>query len=244
MPRRSTIEAIHLLISLMEKYKERQKDLHMAFLDLEKAYDSVPRELVWKSLLDKGTPRRYLRVIKDMYEEAKTRVRTTVGNIVFPESTERLNNRLESWRKTLKDSGLRRRPQSALVRRVEAMVVKGSRRMGRPKLRWEDRLKIDMKELRFSEDITSDRNAWRNRIRISRKLRWRPKVANKTGKDGKSNDVINDNENFLEKVAVVANEVGYKFDIKNRVSPALNIHMAHFPFRVPDGHTQYLAVPR
>nr|GEW45759.1 hypothetical protein [Tanacetum cinerariifolium] len=31
---------------------------------------------------------------------------------------------------------------------------------GRPKLRWEDRLKMDMKELRLSEDMTSDRNAW------------------------------------------------------------------------------------
>ncbi|GKA27511.1 retrovirus-related pol polyprotein LINE-1 [Tanacetum coccineum] len=40
-------------------------------------------------------------------------------------------------------------------------------REGRPKLRWEDRLKMDMKELRLSEDMTSDRNAWRDRIRIS-----------------------------------------------------------------------------
>nr|GEW55862.1 hypothetical protein [Tanacetum cinerariifolium] len=43
MPGRSTTEAIHLLRSLMEKYRERQRNLHMAFLDLEKAYDSVPR---------------------------------------------------------------------------------------------------------------------------------------------------------------------------------------------------------
>nr|GEU92806.1 polyprotein, putative [Tanacetum cinerariifolium] len=63
---------------------------------------------------------------------------------------------------------VKRRPQSAPVRRVEAMVVEGSRRRGRPKLRCEDRLKMDMKELRLSEDMTSDRNAWRDRIRISK----------------------------------------------------------------------------
>ncbi|GKA37116.1 hypothetical protein Tco_0723681 [Tanacetum coccineum] len=63
---------------------------------------------------------------------------------------------------------LKRRPQTAPVRRVEALLVDGSRRRGRPKLRWEDRLKQDMKELRLSEDMTSDRNAWRDRIRTSR----------------------------------------------------------------------------
>ncbi|GKA20489.1 ataxia telangiectasia mutated family protein [Tanacetum coccineum] len=67
----------------MEKYKERQRGLHMGFLDLEKAYDSVPRELVWRTLIDKGTRGRYLRVIRDMYEGTKTRVRTTVGNTKF-----------------------------------------------------------------------------------------------------------------------------------------------------------------
>ncbi|GJX90083.1 retrovirus-related pol polyprotein LINE-1 [Tanacetum coccineum] len=61
--------------------------------------------------------------------------------------------------------------QTAPVMRVEALLVDGSRRRGRPKLRWEDRFKQDMKELLSSEDISFDRNAWRDKIRISGFLR-------------------------------------------------------------------------
>jgi len=55
----------------------------MAFLDLEKAYDSVLRKLIWKTVSDKGTPVRYIKVIRDMYEGAKTCVRTPVGNTEY-----------------------------------------------------------------------------------------------------------------------------------------------------------------
>nr|GEW22621.1 hypothetical protein [Tanacetum cinerariifolium] len=50
--------------------------------------------------------------------------------------------------------------------RVESLTVDEMRRRGRPKLRWEDKLKTDLNEMLLSEDITFDRNAWRTRIRV------------------------------------------------------------------------------
>ncbi|KAD4889082.1 hypothetical protein E3N88_21155 [Mikania micrantha] len=80
MPGRSTTEAIHVLRRLMEKYREKKRDLHMVFIDLEKAYDSVPRQLIWDSLQSRGIPWRYIEMIRDTYASAKTSVRAPVGD--------------------------------------------------------------------------------------------------------------------------------------------------------------------
>ena len=79
MPRKSTTDAIFALRMLMEKYREGQKELHCVFVDLEKAYDRVPREELWHCMRESGITEKYVRVVQDMYEDSVTAVKCAVG---------------------------------------------------------------------------------------------------------------------------------------------------------------------
>ena len=79
MPWRSTTNAIFGLRMMMEKWREGQKELHCVFIDLEKAYDRVPREELWECMRQAGVPECYVMSIQDMYEGARTSVRSAAG---------------------------------------------------------------------------------------------------------------------------------------------------------------------
>ena len=66
----------HLMRRLMELYGDRKKHMYMVFIDLEKAYSRVLRKILWRCLGKKDVSTTYIRVVKDMYEGVRTRVRT------------------------------------------------------------------------------------------------------------------------------------------------------------------------
>ena len=47
MPGHCTTDAIFIIWQIQEKHQAKKKMLYFAFIDLEKAFDRVPRELIW-----------------------------------------------------------------------------------------------------------------------------------------------------------------------------------------------------
>ncbi|KAI8431530.1 hypothetical protein MSG28_016030 [Choristoneura fumiferana] len=76
---RSTIEAIQTIRILMEKHRVNKENLYLVFIDLEKAFDKVPRELVWQALRAQEIPEAYITLIQDMYDDVSTQIKSPAG---------------------------------------------------------------------------------------------------------------------------------------------------------------------
>ena len=54
--------------SYQEKFREKRKNLHMVFINLKNAYQTVPRQLIKQKLKEEGIPNRYMDIIQDKYK--------------------------------------------------------------------------------------------------------------------------------------------------------------------------------
>ena len=80
MSGKGTTDAMFALKMLMEKYREGPRELHCVFVDLEKAYDRVPREELWYCIRKLAIVEKYVWLVQDMYDENETVVRCAIGN--------------------------------------------------------------------------------------------------------------------------------------------------------------------
>ena len=75
MQGKGTSDAIFMLRRMQEAYREVDRMLYMCFIDMEKAFDRVPRKVVEWSLRIKGLPERLVSAVMSLYEKASTRIR-------------------------------------------------------------------------------------------------------------------------------------------------------------------------
>ena len=71
---RWTTDGMFALRQLVEKRLEMQERMAVGFVDLEKAYDTVPREMVTATVRWMGVPEAEARMVEAMYERTKGRV--------------------------------------------------------------------------------------------------------------------------------------------------------------------------
>ncbi|VDO78266.1 unnamed protein product [Heligmosomoides polygyrus] len=64
-------DAIFIARQVMEKYREKGKPCYLAFMDLEKAYDRLPRAVHWNALRGRGVSERVITLIRDMYAQKR-----------------------------------------------------------------------------------------------------------------------------------------------------------------------------
>ena len=72
VPGRGTTDAIFVVRQMQEKYLALNKRLYMAFVDLEKAFDRVPREVIWWALRKLGVEEWIVRLVQGMYANARS----------------------------------------------------------------------------------------------------------------------------------------------------------------------------
>ena len=75
IPGRGTTDAIFVVRQLQEKYLAANKRLYMTFADQEKAFDRVPRKVIWWVLRKLGVVEWIVRLVQGMYANARRHVR-------------------------------------------------------------------------------------------------------------------------------------------------------------------------
>ena len=223
---RGCTDQTFMVRQLCEKYAAKGKDVYVAFLDLEKAYDRVDREALWKVLRIYGIGGRLLQAVESMYAGSKACVR--VGSEVSEWFPVRVGVRqgcvMSPWLFNLYIDGV--------VREVNARVLgRGLKLLDRNENDWE------MNQLLFADDtvVVADSEkklcqlvAEFGRVCKRRKLRvnvGKSKVMRCTrNEDGARLNVSLDGEaleevdNFKYLGSVIAANGGVEADVSHRVS--------------------------
>ncbi|KAI3357643.1 hypothetical protein L3Q82_016052 [Scortum barcoo] len=74
-PGRGTVDQLYTLRRVLEGLWEFAQPVHMCFVDLEKAFDRVPRGILWGVLREYGVRGPLLRAVRSLYDQSRSLVR-------------------------------------------------------------------------------------------------------------------------------------------------------------------------
>ena len=80
MKGKGTTDAIFMARQMQENFRVKGKKLYFGFVDLEKAFDRVPREVMSWAMYKLGVEEWLVSAVMSMYSGAKTVARTVYGN--------------------------------------------------------------------------------------------------------------------------------------------------------------------
>ena len=80
MKGKGTTDAIFMARQMQENFRVKGKKLYFGFVDLEKAFDRVPKEVISWAMRKLGVEEWLVSAVVSMYIGAKTVVRTVYGN--------------------------------------------------------------------------------------------------------------------------------------------------------------------
>ena len=75
MAGRETTDALFVVRRMQEEYRNNKKKLYICFVDIEKAFDRVPRKVMEWAMRKKGLPEVIVRAVMSLYHGAKTKFR-------------------------------------------------------------------------------------------------------------------------------------------------------------------------
>ena len=76
---KSCTDAIFITRTLQAKYLEKKRKLYHVFVDLEKAFDRIPRKAITWALRRQGVPERLIRLVMMLYNGSRSRIRVAGG---------------------------------------------------------------------------------------------------------------------------------------------------------------------
>ena len=78
------MDAIFIVRRMQEEYQKKDKKLYMCFVDMEKAFDGVPKKVMEWVMRKKGLSKVMVRAVMSLYGGAKTRLRMVLISIGAP----------------------------------------------------------------------------------------------------------------------------------------------------------------